>query len=312
MQSTPFAPPPPPRVFEYAYMAGRCSATLDATQLALKQGVRRFEVPLPSLRFLFVQSAGQGQFRTLFLATEPLAGKRKIFRFYANAGQPAFEALVASLLPYLPPGGDLRALDDKAALKTMGAVDLDRVVLLSVFGGIFLIAFVALLPKLVHGLDGGEQKISVDALGEGKPLESRNVRVTKARRLDGWTLAVTTVNKKNGVETGRSTKDYVPLVPKDWERDEPIRVILETPHGAELDDAPYRGIARTVLWEGLGSSQREFFTKKGIKLAKDVVLVEYGAQPSTDLWTFAGVLGGLTALCGIVAGLVAFKKRKRR
>jgi hypothetical protein len=313
MQAAPIAPPPPAAagVFEYGYMTVRCTATLDGARLAVKQGIRKFEVPLASIRHLYVQSTGRGQFLTLYLGTEPSPGKKKVFRFLSNAGQPAFGALVSALLPYVPPGGDLRALDDKPALKAMGAVDLDKVVGLSVFGVIFVAVFIGLLPKLVHGLDFGQQKIAVDDLAEAKSLDSRNVIVTHARRLDGWTLAVTTVTKKNGVETGRSTKDYVPLVPKDWERGEPIRVILETKHDADLDQKAYPGIARTVMWEGLGSSQREFFEKKGIKVAKDVVVVEHLAEPSTDLWIFLGVHGGLLLLGGLLAWAVGRGKKKK-
>jgi hypothetical protein len=305
----------PAAVYPYTYMAAACVATLDTGKLALKQGIRRFEVPLPTLRQLFVQSTGGGAFQVLYLTTEPAPGKRKVFRFYANAGQPAFAALVAALVTLLPPGGDLRALDEKAALRTMGARDLDKVVGAVMFALIFGGVTLGVSPKLVHGIDTGEQKLTVAELGElrdGGSLESRNVVLTKARVLDGWTLAVTTVNKKNGIETGRSTRDYVPIVPKDWERDEPIHVVLETKHGADLGERPIRGIARTVMWEGLGSDQRAWFQKKiGAKIAKDAVLVELRAEPSTDLYTFLGVEGGMLAIGGLIAGVVVWKRRKK-
>lgn len=303
----------PAAVYQYPYMAAACVATLDGGKLAVKQGIRRFEVPLSTLRQLFLQSTMAGGYQTLYLATEPSSGKRKVFRFYANAGHPAFAALVAALVAYLPPGGDLRALEPKAALKTMGARDLDKLVGAVMFGLIFGGVTIGLAPKLVHGLDFGEQKLSVAELGEAPALESRNVVLTHARVLDGWTLAVTTVSKKNGIETGRSTRDYVPVVPKDWERGEPIHVVLEAKHGADLGDRPLRGIARTVLWEGLGSSQREWFQKKiGAKVAKDAVLVELRAESSTDLYTFLGVEGGMLAIAGMIAGVVLWKGRKNK
>jgi hypothetical protein len=260
-----------------------------------------------------VQSTGAGQYQTLLLATEPAPGKHKVFRFYANAGQPSFAALVAAVAVFVPHGGDLRALDVKLALKTMGARDLDRVVGISVFSVVFLAVVIALLPKLVHGLDFGKQKIDCGKLGEGAALESHNVVITDARALEGWVLSVTTVSKKNGVETGRSTKDYTPIVPDDWERGEPVRVVLETKHGTDIQGKSLRGIARTVMWEGLGSQQREWFQKKlGVKLAKDVVLVEFQAESSTDLYTFLGVMAGMGVVGGLLAWAIAHQRKKKK
>ena len=53
----------------------------------------------------------------------------------------------------------------------------------------------------------------------------------------------------------------------------------------------FDGILRNVMWEGLSSTQRDFFKDKiHVKLASDVVLVEYKAESSTDLGIFVGAL----------------------
>lgn len=305
-------PQSPGATFQYGYMAITCTATLDASRLLVKQGIRKFEVPLASVRQLFVQQNAAGAYLTLYLATEPAPGKKKVFRFLANAGQPQFDAMVHALLPHLAPGGDLRALDDKAALKTMGARDVDKLVGAIFFALVMLLSLVGLSPKLVHGLDFGSQDVTAEQLGDGAALESRNLTITKAKALTGWALAVTTISKKNGVETGRSTSDYVPIVPKNWERDEPVHIVLETKHGADLDLKEFEGIARNVWWEGLSDEKREWFKKKiGVTLAKDAILLQHRAKSSTDLWTYVGVNAALAGL-GVLIGWTVIRKKKQK
>ncbi len=314
-----FAPTPPPapaapQAFDWGFMRLIIRASIDGERVEVKHGLRTFRVPVSTIRHVYVDR--NLQYETIVVGTEPSPGKKKIFRFSANPGQAAVHAFVQALVA-LRPEGDLRALDRKTAFKTMGAKDVDLITLVVVFGLLFGILAIALLPKLIHGVDGGHHKLALSKLEKSKDLDSRNVTIPAARLAVEHTLAFTTVNKKYGVETSRSTKYYIPVGREGWDEDDEIHVILETKkitdsELAKLEDASsFEGIVRDVLWEGLGSKQHEWFTKSAkLKLANDVVLLEYGAEPGTDLVMYLGITGGTAVICGIICGVVLLRRRR--
>jgi hypothetical protein len=307
---------PQQQTFQYGFLTLTCTATIANGIIEVKQGIRTFRVPIVALRHVYLRKTGGGQYEELLLGTEPAPNKKKVFRFSANFGQPQFRAFADTVVAYRP-DTDRRALPEKQAMAMMGAKNVELLVAVTVLGIIPLILAVALLPMLIHGLDGGKERVKLSQLIKGKTLESHNLVISGGHVLTEKALSVTTVNKRNGIETSRSTAYYVPLVPKGWDDDEPVKVIIKTKQLsnseiAELEESDtIPGVARDVLWEGIDGKQSDWFKEKGhIKLAKDVILLDYKADSGNDLATYFIALGSTTVLLGLIGVFVYFKQRK--
>ena len=302
--------------FTYGFMAFQCKATLDAEHLSVKQGLRTFEASVPKLRHLYLQQSAASSQVTLLLAEERSAGKNRVLRLYANPGDLGFLGFVDAILA-LRPDIDLRGLPEKTALKKMGAANHDLIGLVIMVFILPTIIGVGLLPKLVHGIEFGQERISLTSIAKGKTPRSHNVLITGARAKLSESIEVTTTTKKGGVETGATTKYFVPLVPNGWEKDQPVHVILETDEMNSADEAKleratkFSGVVRDVLWEGLSSDDREYFVKDaGLKLSDHVKLVEYRANPQFDLLVFLGATGLTFVIMLAIATGMWLKKRR--
>lgn len=303
-------------LFQWGFLTITVQGSVDDAGLEVKQGIRTFRAQLATLRHVYVRRTGGGVYEEMVVGLEPTPGKNKVLRFSANAGQPGFHAFLQAVLARRP-DIDRRALDEKTAMKMIGAKNVELITAAVVMLILPLILGIVLLPKLIHGLDGGHEKVKLAKLVKGYAPSTSNLTITNAKVDTSNTLSLTTVSKRNGVETGRSTKFYIPLVEPDADEDEPIKVILETPkladsQLAELEDSTsIKGMARDVMWEGLASSQRDWFVDKAHrKLAKDVLLVEYKAEPGGELTVFLVALGVTTVLMAIVGVIVVVKQRK--
>lgn len=300
--------------FAWRFLTIAVDASIDDAGLQVKQGIRTWRVALADLRHLYVRRTGQGQYDEMIVGAE-VSGKKKVFRFSGEAGHPGFAAFTQAVLARRP-DIDRRAMPEKDALKLIGAKNVELITGVVTFAIILGIVMVALLPKLIHGLDGGHEKVKISKLVKGYSPGTSNLTITDARVDTSHALSLTTVSKRNGIETGRSTKFYIPLVDKDADDDDPIKVIIETKQlsnseMSELEDSDaIKGIVRDTLWEGLGSSQRDYFIEKAHrKLAKNVLLLEYKAEARDDLVLF-GVATGVTTFILLVIGVVIVVKAR--
>lgn len=316
IQSNALAQADEPQSFTYGFMTFQCRATLDAKHLLVKQGLRTFEASVPKLKHLYLQQSPTNSQVTLLLAEERSAGKTRVLRFYANPGDPGFLAFIDAILAARP-DIDLRGLDEKTALKKMGAANHELVGLVIMVFILPALIGVGLLPKLVHGVEFGEARISLTSMAKGKTPRSHNVLITGARAKLSESIEVTTTTKKGGVETGSTTKYFVPLVPNGWEKDQPVHVILETDELNASDEAKleratkFSGVIRDVLWEGLSSDDRDYFIQDvGLKLSDDVKLVEHRANPQFDLLIFVGATGLTFVIMFAIATGMWLKRRR--
>ncbi len=307
------APPESETTFAYRYMAFRHEAKIGAERLTVKQGLRKLDLPLTEIVHLFIQPTLAQQ--TLVLSLRPSRGKPRIVRLRANHDEPGFLALVEALAT-LRSGIDLRVMDQKTALTRMGAVPGAPVGIVLLTLLLPSLVALALLPKLIHGLDFGEDRLSVTSIAKGRQPSSRNVVITGARAKLQESIEVTT-SRIEGADTGGSTRYLVPIVSPDWDKDQPVHVILETDEMDSADEArlerasKFRGIMRDILWEGLGHDDRDYFLSEvGLKLADDVRLVEYRANPRYDLLVFCSATGVTFAVTLAVALGIWFRKRR--
>ena len=304
------------QTFTYGFMAFQCTATLDPRLLRVQQGLRTFEVAVPKLAYLYIQQTGGGTQTVLVLAEALSRKKNRILRLQANPADPGFLALVDAILA-LRPEIDLRGIDEKRALAKMGALNTDFLGLAIMVLVIPAVVGAVLLPQLVHGLDFGEDRISIESIAKGKHPDSLNVVITSARAKLNDSVEVTTTTAKGGVEMGSSTKFFVPLVAESWDRGDPVHIVLETDEMSTAEEAKlehatrFRGVVRNVLWEGLDRGEREYFANDvGLALAEDVMLVEYRANPRFDLLVFLAATGVTFAIMLVLAAGLWLKKRR--
>jgi hypothetical protein len=302
-----------PETFAYGYMAFRREALIDDDELSVRHGLRSHPIRLSRLTHLYLQSLGNVQM--LWLVEQRSHRGPRTHRIAANAGDPGFLALVESLVAKRP-DIDLRGEDEKQALRRMGVRDRS-----SWLGVLLLLApvlvGVAMLPWLLHGLDFGEERVSVTSLSRGRVPGSRNVVITGARARLGESVEVTTSRTHGARGAAESTRTLIPLVPPSWDRTQPVHALLEVTDMSSSEESAieratkFRGIVRDILWEGLSKEDRAYLTTEaGLKLADDVRLVEYRANPRYDLLAFLGGTG--VCLLVVLAMGTGLWLRKRR
>ena len=305
---------PSPEIYTYGYLAFRCEALVDGDVLAVKQGVRSHHIRLSRLTHLYLQPRDNVQ--TLWLVEQrPHRGPR-MHRIVANAGDPGFFGLVESLVAKRP-DIDLRGQDEKQALGLMGVRDMSwRLGVLLLLAPV--VVGVAMLPRLLHGLDFGEERVSITSLSRGRIPGSRNVVITGARARLSESVEVTTTRTQGARGAAESTRTLVPLVPPAWDRNQPVHALLEISDMSSSEEAvveratKFRGVVRDILWEGLSGEDRAYLTTEaGLKLADDVRLVEYRANPRYDLLVFLGGTG-VSVLVVLAMGTGLWLRKRRR
>lgn len=295
-------------------MAFRCEALIDGDVLSVKQGVRLHRVSISQLTHLYLQPRDSVQ--TLWLVERRSHGRPGMHRIVANAGDAGFLGLVESLVAKRP-DIDLRGEDERQALRRMGVRDTPWWPMLLLLAP--LLVGVSLLPRLLHGLDFGEERVSITSLARGRVPGSRNVVITGARARLGESVEVTT-SRTQGNRATSATRTLVPLVPPTWDRSQPVHALLEVSDISSSEEAAleratkFHGVVRDVLWEGLSDEDREYLTvEAGLKLSDDVRLVEYRANPRYDLAVFLGATGvSLLVVLAMGTGLWLRKRRDLR
>lgn len=302
---------PAPQAWQWRYIATTCSATLNGASLAIKQGIRTWNVEIAKLRHLYVrQTRNQlGTFDELLLSYEKAPGKNKVLRLYGNSGEAGMQAFIAALVAWRP-DIDIRHMDARTAHKTMGAARMEAVAAVIAFLAVMLVMGVLLLPQGLHGIDFGEEHVAIDKLESGYAPDTHNLIITGHADLDDAMLEKTTHKGTTTVQY------YVPIVSAAWTKAQPVHVVLRTD---DLDSAAqdklahaqeFPGVVRDILWEGLGSDARTFFTGHiGLKLADDVKVVDYEEDPQFGLYVYVGVMG-LTFL--IMLGVMGYLWVKKR
>jgi hypothetical protein len=296
--------------FNYRYLDQTFTATIEGDRLTIKQGLRTFDVPLDRLKSFYVKRwfpTSRGTFEELILAIEKTAGKTRIIRSLANEGEASFGALVEALAARHP-AGDLRGLGERAALKLMGAADTARLVLLFVLPALAIVVMlIVTLPWLIHGLDQGGARITVDELAAHTPTGTRNLELVGL--VDAAHIVHETITQK-----GRSTHHYfAPLVPRGWTPSAPVHVVLERGEDESFSSrGVHRCTLRNVLWEGLSRDNKSFFAQyHRLRIADDVQLCQLAPRGSRDdLMMFVLCMAITVVTVSILIFVVALRMRK--
>jgi len=297
--------------YNFSYMVTTNRASISSGTLHTKMGFRKKEIPISSLRHLYVKHNDTASIEELILLYEEESGKRKVFRLYSNEDEKDFLALVDELVK-LRPDTDIRNMDEKEAFKLLGAVDSERAAFIAV--PIIIVAVMGLLmsPFICHGLDSGHESVAMSKLASGYAPGSRNITITDARAMPRYSI-------KTETRKGRTTtKLFIALVPINARGNKPIHIIMETPnlHKSQVNRlmgyTSFKGVLRNILWEGIPGDTEEFYKEKiGYNLSDDAMLLEYQADSKTDLMISIFVLS-VTFIIMVIIGIVLWVMRFRK
>lgn len=245
------------KTFEFTYMMMKIKVTTDDQWVTVKQGLRSWTVAIADLKYLYIIDR-EGVGREMILAYEKIPGKLKRVRVNAFFGEAGFNNLLDHLLA-LRPDIDIRDLPSKEAHKLMKAPDVVNLTL-----GIMTLAFTGIMaiisaPWFIHGLDSGEQTINAGECALVCNVETRNLNVR------GYLAIAFAIEETTENDYDVSIDYYIPLVPFDWEPEDPVFLVLKTPDISEsefdilakMDAIPC--VLRDILWEGLGNERKTFF-----------------------------------------------------
>jgi hypothetical protein len=299
--------------FQFKFTMITVTVTIDDVYLTVKQGLRTWQVELSRLRNLYMLTHPNVGLECI-VSYEGVDGKLKRIRFNSSFGEQRFSEAVEALIKRRPEI-DIRTMPSKEAHKLMGAVNFTRWAPLFVFIIVTAVVIVLFLPGIIHGFDSGSATLEIDKCQAQCPVDSHNVILTKGYlNIDNYVEETTTSSRRGSTTT--TVRYFIPYVPVNWQDGDPVYAVVETPQitSAELDTLYEKDVLscvlRNVLWEGLAGDTKQFFeTDIKIKLAPEVRLFEYNADPRNEL-ILAGIIIGASMIIMLVATLIIARRRR--
>lgn len=253
----------------FSYMTNKNSLMYDGMNITIKQGpFRTTTFPFMSILNWYVYE--EKTYRSLFITYTHESGKQKKAQLFAQLGEPGFAAVVEGLNASIG-AKCLNHLDKKEAFKIMKTADPKKVGALAAMILILALTTSFMLPGLIHFFDFGyDDEVFVEELVAGE-YDSHNMT------LYGYPLQETLEETYTKGSTTTITY-YVPMVHETWDSD-PLQVIMkfnETEYdNADEDAIEFTGVARNIMWEGMDTDQKEFFSSEyGFDVSEDVILFE--------------------------------------
>jgi hypothetical protein len=254
----------------FSYMTNKNSLMYDGMNVTIKQGpFRTTTFPFTSILNWYVYE--DKTYRSLFITYTHESGKQKKVQLFAQLGEPGFASLVEGLNATIGQKG-LNHLDKKEAFKIMKTADPKKVGALAAMIIILALTTTFMLPGLIHFFDFGfDDEVYVEELIAGD-YDSRNMR------LYGYPLEEQLEETYTKGSTTTITY-HVPIVGEDWEYGDPIEVIMkfseEDYYNADEDAIEFTGVAKNLMWEGVGSDEKDFFVSEyGFEVSENVILFD--------------------------------------
>ena len=263
--------------FSFSYMASKTDVRLDDTTVYITVGPinKKTEIPLKSIKNFYIKD--YGDYKEFIIRYEKANGKIKNRKLLGGLADAAMGKLGDALAEKLP-GIDLRKYDSREAMQMMKASDSQKMGFWIALIVIIAVVTVIMMPGLLHYLDNGHETVSVDEIISGKDLSTHNLTLTGTVLNQG--MEETTTSKSRG-STSTTVNNYFPLIPEDYQKGDEIHILLETGDmlQSEVDDfvekSSFSGTLKDIWWEGVGSSQEDFFKENyDITFADDVMLFE--------------------------------------
>ncbi len=298
--------------FRFSYFTLNNIVTIDEYSLKVKSGpFIKKEMQLNNLLHFYLFD--NKDYRSVYLVYIDEKGKSKKIQVMATPAELGFNDLLNDLQQRFPERS-LNHLAEADAFKAMKTANPKKWAPVVAFLIITLVMAGLFYPGLRHYFDFGFARTDVQQLSSGNYPDSRNISITGV--LLDQSLEETTTTKRRG-STTTTVSQFIPLVDESWKEGDPVKVILSF---KELTGAQYErvfnasshvGVIRDIAWEGLDDSQARFFTDHyGLKIDKDVILVEITNEKHNDAWALYAMLLVLGIL-GIVFIIVAIKQKRK-
>ncbi len=292
--------------YEFEYFLTKTRAKLEGGLLEGAFGNNKFSVVADNIRFLYVLHNKNIETKTLILVFEDSRGKPRKTRLYCESGEKSFQEMINDLVA-LKPEIDLRNRTKKEAYALMGMKNVTVPILIAIpFLGTALTA-VFLIPLFTHGFDKGHAQVSIAQLAQGKLPKTRNLTV---KGVANPRYAVKKTESRG--RGGTSIYYFLPLIPADYQKGQPVHVVLKTGDVSEkwmdliADSSEHKGILRNVWWEGLpGGVRRYFVNKHKLPMADVIYVIERDADSRMDLIVAWIALGAVFLTLALIFGISA-------
>ncbi len=295
--------------FKFSYLTAKNVINIDDEYINIKVGVIKTKIKKSNLKYVYIKA--YQDYNHLILRYENEKGKLKNKKIlFAHGEQQAIAA--ADYLVENTNCKDLRNVDEKEAMSFLKTTDAEKAGFLIAFVSIILVITIFLLPSFIHLFDNGLQTVDVSQLINNEKLSTHNVIVKNGYLLDGM-YAETTSRRRHG-GTSTTTEYYFPLVDKNWDKTQPIKVMVKTGKisQTEIDalfDAPeIKGVLENVMWEGgMDDDNVEFLNNEyGYIISDDIVILATGGK------NYVISLIIYIVIILIIAGALLYVKIKRK
>lgn len=287
--------------FQFRHALFPVNVEIKNDVLCVRYAIKYFEIPIPSLRYIYVDDDVNREMRELILCFKNKKGKLQRARVFSDREQPSFDDLVQTLSLRVG-DGHLTGIDRRLAYDIMGSQSLEHIVLPMLVFGAVLFAALMLSPRLIHGLDDTTpQLINLRRL-ETSSLESHHVEIRNAHvDLINAIFEPTTPTEERPLEG-----QWHPIFASDGARGE-IKLLgyFHEGLGSPVQNPPIlTGLIRNIGLERIPAQITKGMQAQGVALAEDAVYLDVGATPRNDLHFFLLVMGPLSLVaCFIVAAM---------
>lgn len=296
--------------FSFQYFTVKNTVAFDDFTVKIKLGpLRKYEFPFPNIvnYYLF----DNNQYRSFFITYTDNSGKTKKVQIFSTPAEIEFNQMVAEFQAKIP-AKSLNHLSEKEAFAAMKMANPKKWAPLVAMLIVLLITSGFVYPGLRHYFDFGFANATVQLVGEGKDLGSRNVHIL-GNTLD-QTLEETTTTTNHGSTT--TTKSiFIPLVGDDYKEGDPIKVMLkfddlsDVAYQNALASTDFTGVIRNIAWEGMSRKQIDFFKDHfAMNLPTDPVLIEVTNKEHNDVYAI-WVVGGITFVIGLIVLFSALRRK---
>ena len=282
--------------FQFRHALFPVNVEIKNDVLCVRYAIKYFEIPIQSLRYMYVDDDVNREMRELILCFQNPKGRIRRARIFSDRDQPSFDNLVDTLSIRIG-DGHLTDLDRRAAYQIMGSRSLERVMIPTLTFGVVFFVGLLLLPRLIHGLTGEANIVSMNQFVpsnlSGSYLDLREASVD---------LQTVIYEPTTPTETRPLEGQWHPIFAKGSSRSQ-VRLVayfhakLGTPskHPAKLE-----GLIRNRSFERIPSQIRLAFEEKGLIMHPEAVYLDVGATPTNDLYFFLFVMGPLLLLAGTI------------
>lgn len=283
--------------YQFRYALFSVLVELKGEYILVKTSTKTEIIPRHQMNCFYAPIIRGESYRELIIAYQA-HGKLKRARIFSNLGEIGFDQFLCDLRQELPQG-DLSNLTPQNAYLRLGIRELSWVAIPSLMLlGTFLVALLA-SPYLLHGLEEKVTELDFIALEHSvdvkENISAHYISVQGILDLDHM------------IEKGRRARGYELIVPLYATQDSlhsnspVILVQISGSTDLQLDflskQRHFKGIKRSIFWEGLSVKERRQLQERGVNLSADPFLLELNVSPSDDLTLYSVlilILLGLT------------------